>query len=250
MNINLVFFATRSNSENVLIPKHNHSCYELVYYIHGSGTTTIGKKEYSYEDYSYILVEPNIYHTETPSKETELVYFGFEIDNHSVPIKSGYFNDDSRHSILDIIQLIKEEESNKDSNYLEMIGLYISQIIINLNRMLEPKKINRNSSFSYVINFINENYHEKLEVEKLAEMACLSYHRFRHLFKEVTGFSVIQFILFTRFKNAKWLLENTEESITNIAFNCGFSNTAQFSNLFKKNFNVSPKDYRKKHKSQ
>lgn len=247
MDVNLVFFSTRSNSEYIPIPKHNHSCYELVYYIKGTGSTTIGKKENIYTNNTFILVEPNTYHTETPTADTELVYFGFEVSNPSIQIREGFYKDNFNKDILKIILQMKDEDSNKDSNYISMIDIYISQIIITLDRIINPKKIDWSPSFSHVINFINENYHEKIDIEQLAEMSCLSYHRFRHLFKEVTGFSAIQYILFTRFKNAKSLLENTEDSITSIAYSCGFSNTAQFSNLFKKNFTLSPKDYRNKH---
>ncbi|MGC6174149.1 AraC family transcriptional regulator [Lacrimispora sp. 38-1] len=69
-----------------------------------------------------------------------------------------------------------------------------------------------------------------------------------HKFKEINGFTVHDYITMTRLSNARHLLAGEEQSITEIAFSCGFKSISQFNRSFQKFVQTTPSDYRKKHR--
>ena len=64
------------------------------------------------------------------------------------------------------------------------------------------------------------------------------------LFKQTTGISPHQFILQLKIERAKQLINKTQLSLTEIAYELGFTDQAHFSNAFKKIIGVAPRQYR------
>ena len=73
-----------------------------------------------------------------------------------------------------------------------------------------------------------------------------SYDYFQHRFKEITGYSPQQFLIHRRIEAAQTMLTDNSGNCTEIAQRCGFSNSAQFSALFKRETGYSPQQWRKK----
>lgn len=87
---------------------------------------------------------------------------------------------------------------------------------------------------------------ESLNVEKLAEVACVSVSSLFKKMKATIGVSPNEFILLSRLKKASDLLSNEKLSIEQVSIMVGFRSHAYFSTCFKKQFGVSPKSYREK----
>ncbi len=101
------------------------------------------------------------------------------------------------------------------------------------------------SRINKVIDYINDNISEKNNLEKLAEIACFSQYHFHRIFTAIIKETPVDFLLRLRLeKAANIFLTNNEISITQIAFDCGFTSVAIFSRLFKQHFNLSPKQFR------
>ena len=81
--------------------------------------------------------------------------------------------------------------------------------------------------------------------ERLAEITCMSYSKFRKIFKEYTGFAPSQYIQEVRINMAKELLTNTSKSIKEIAFELGYENKDYFFTAFRKVSGMTPAGYRK-----
>jgi AraC family transcriptional regulator len=102
------------------------------------------------------------------------------------------------------------------------------------------------SRINKVMDYIEANLEEEMTLEKLASVACFSKYHFSRIFHAMTGESLFQFISRVRLeKSATLLLGNPNKSITDIAFQCGFSDLSVFSRNFKSYFNISAADYRK-----
>jgi len=86
----------------------------------------------------------------------------------------------------------------------------------------------------------------ELSVSTIAEELSYNAKYLSHLFKEKIGVGYTEYLRNIRLKYAVSLLNHGIESVKNIAFLSGFSDPLYFSNVFKKAFGMSPKDYRKK----
>jgi len=64
-------------------------------------------------------------------------------------------------------------------------------------------------------------------------------------FKETAGIGVHEYLVFTRLQHAALELVTTEDSVTEIAFRCGFSDSNYFKDAFKKKYGLTPRAYRK-----
>ena len=71
----------------------------------------------------------------------------------------------------------------------------------------------------------------------------ISYDYFQHRFKEIVGESPQQFLVRKRVEAAEGLLADGTLSCTEIAYQCGFSNSAQFSAIFKREKGITPRQY-------
>ena len=92
---------------------------------------------------------------------------------------------------------------------------------------------------------IYENIQSPPDVSTLAAECCLSESRFIHLFKEVTGKSITEFISTIRIERAKELLTSTNIPIRDIGESVGYADQNYFSRCFKRIEGCSPMKYRK-----
>ena len=108
-------------------------------------------------------------------------------------------------------------------------------------------KVGNSVTLAYnIMNYLNHHYTEEIEVDKVAKEFHLNKNYIAHVFKEETGYSLMGYVFTLRINQAKLLLGETEQSITEIASACGYVDFAYFSRQFKKITGQSPSAYRKK----
>ncbi len=93
--------------------------------------------------------------------------------------------------------------------------------------------------------YINEHYHENLTLEDLSSQAHFSPSYLSRLFHQITGLTIKTYITLKRLENAEYLLKNSDMTIHEVAFNCGFQNVSHFNRVFKAHTNLSPLEYRR-----
>jgi AraC family transcriptional regulator, arabinose operon regulatory protein len=84
-----------------------------------------------------------------------------------------------------------------------------------------------------VLEYVNEHYHENLELSVIATNIHLNPVYFGKLFKKNTGYSFKEYLNLIRINNAEMLLFTGEFSVTEVAQRCGFYDVSYFSNVFK-----------------
>ena len=122
------------------------------------------------------------------------------------------------------------------------IMLLINRVYINLP---EEDLIQKNVNDPYVIRiieYINNHISEKIQLEDIAQHLSLSISRISHLFKNITGISIFNYIIKKRLVMSKELLK-AGETIKNVYYKCGFPDEASFFRHFKQEFNITPKKY-------
>lgn len=76
---NLLFCVNFTYEKATLGKPHAHPCYEIVYYVNGSGWVEFHKERHTFEKDTFMLVGPKVQHTEFDEKGTEVLYIGLEI---------------------------------------------------------------------------------------------------------------------------------------------------------------------------
>lgn len=94
-----------------------------------------------------------------------------------------------------------------------------------------------------VIDYIENNYSNKISIDNLSDIVGLSTSQFRKKFKELYGTSPLEYINRLRIENAKDLLRSEMYSQNEIATLCGFENVYYFNRVFKKYANITPGKY-------
>ena len=106
---------------------------------------------------------------------------------------------------------------------------------------------NKNYAVKQIINYLNENYNEKISLEQIAHNMYLSPVYISKIFKEETGESPINYLIKIRLEKARdILLKSNDNSIKSIANQVGYDDVYHFSKLFKKYYGISPLYYRKR----
>lgn len=102
-----------------------------------------------------------------------------------------------------------------------------------------------NRKIQEVATYIFEHYTENILLEDVADKFDMSKSFLSKRFKTATGFGFKEYIINLRIQNACRLLLETNKSITDIAFECGFNDSNYFGDSFRKIKGISPRKYRK-----
>lgn len=100
-----------------------------------------------------------------------------------------------------------------------------------------------------IASYIHAHYAEELSLEMLAQKFFISSYYLSHQFKDVTGFTLTDYIQMTKVRNVQAMLLNTQSPITEVAMTCGFNSFSQFNRVFRKHIGLSPSEYRKRNQA-
>lgn len=95
-----------------------------------------------------------------------------------------------------------------------------------------------------VMSYIKEHVGQEINLDMLADLACVTKAHLGRLFREGLGISPIQYVIRTRIQSAQRLLMTTGYSVRTIASEVGFNDVSYFIRIFKQNIGFTPQDYR------
>lgn len=241
---------THSNSFTTVLPyrvtPHTHGYYEFVYYVSGSGRGKINDREYVYKENDFVIIPPHCPHEEESFTPSALKIIAFSTDEPILKkLSSFFFGDYPDARVLKTVDTILREISASDYLFREKVTLYAAELAIDVIRLDEGgNKAKDKGVIAAVKSYINENFANQIDFEKLANSLFYSYDYLRHYFKAQTGNGLKEYVLIKRVEYAKFLLA-TDQSVSSIAKKCGFYSEAHFSTAFKKICGVSPRQYKK-----
>ena len=93
--------------------------------------------------------------------------------------------------------------------------------------------------------YLQTHIHESVSLEELAQRFFMSRSYLTRSFRNITGFSVVEYMTYIRIQKAQQLLRESDRSITEIADLCGFGNITYFEKVFKTTTGHTPVQYRK-----
>lgn len=244
---NLCFSMRHYNVSDYRVEKHTHDCYEIVYYIDGTGVSSIDGVEYAYSDHTFCIIKPNTKHRDWTSSVVNLMYLGFDYDDQLGALPNCLLEDDGSRTVYRLMTRIQAELREQKPHYDQMLSFLQRELVVTLLRLTSnaPNLAKKSRDcMNYVANFINANYGGSIQLEEISRSIGYSYDHFRHIFKDFYGISPKQYILDVRITHAKLLLQKGNLSVKEIARMCGFKSTSQFIAVFKKSIGQSPLTYK------
>lgn len=103
-----------------------------------------------------------------------------------------------------------------------------------------------NHNMDQVYDYIYCNFKENIELDKLADIACMNKSSFCRYFKKMNSKTISRFVNELRVGYACQLLQENQYSISMICYESGFNNISNFNRQFRNIMNISPSDYIKK----
>ncbi|QHI69777.1 AraC family transcriptional regulator [Tichowtungia aerotolerans] len=244
MNVKVAFKVTVKKGDTVSAGPHQHDFLELVYFLKGTGKTTIGKDTYPVRANSFCLIPPHETHSQV--SETAITSICLCIGNSGLESSPGVWVD-TEGEVRYYLEELMGELSGKRSAYLKITeGLLITTVGLIKRVIKENIPQDRKQAIVSKALYIIESKSGNLSIDDIAGQLFVSKDYLRHLFTQYTGLSPVKAIINARIEHAKSLLRNSELSIANIAEMCGFENQYYFSRLFKKVAGCTPSVFRRK----
>ncbi|MGO5210261.1 helix-turn-helix domain-containing protein, partial [Bacillota bacterium LCP21S3_D8] len=97
-----------------------------------------------------------------------------------------------------------------------------------------------------IAQYLQQHCSESIRLDELSARFYISRSRMTYMFKQITGFTVVEYLSFVRVRRAEGLLCETDLSITEIAGETGFGNVTYFERVFRTATGLAPLQYRKK----
>ena len=94
--------------------------------------------------------------------------------------------------------------------------------------------------------YIHENYHEKISISELAQIAYLSERECYRVFQNYLHMTPVEYIKSYRIQAARQMLADSQRTITEIGYACGLGNASYFGKIFREATGCTPLQYRRK----
>lgn len=131
----------------------------------------------------------------------------------------------------------------------EMWLLLLSEIRDN-NSTEHIKGIQSQDRIRYMLSFINQHYRDRISLKELAESASVSEREASRCFVKNVGKTPFDYLAEYRADRSRELLSGTDMPITDVALETGFSDSSYYGKIFRKYFNMTPKQYRNTYKGK
>lgn len=251
-------------------PLHQHEVHELIVCVNDGANTITKDNTYPFKKAKTFLIPQGLKHGFTLEKKGAKAYlfcFNQSFATHHLPaalhvpleemlahqatVSNPGVNWEYAITLADRLSCLLAE---KGPFFEEKAGALLSQLLIEhlqnaCNFFGAGAKQNQND-WEELLFWLTENLCEKISINTAAKQLGVSRAVFTRLFRQKTGMSFTEFLASKRIDLAAELLGNSDQSITDIAFNSGYQNMGHFFKQFQQRFNMTPNSYRKMLKNQ
>ncbi len=149
--------------------------------------------------------------------------------------------------IMQVVRHIVNELKQKGPYYHHLVVMYYAELLILIYRYMDEAylPICTNESLKKAISFIRLNYPSDITMTRVAEQAGIGERHLRNLFTRHLNLSPLDYLNQIRINKSIELLRNSEMSIKEISFQCGFKSPQYFSRVFKQQTGITPREMTK-----
>ncbi|MBO5159174.1 MAG: AraC family transcriptional regulator [Lachnospiraceae bacterium] len=255
---------------NSKVPWHWHEEVEFTYVLQGTVTIHTANRNYNiHKGQGYFLNTNVLAMIEGDSEcimDTHLVhptllgghfmsiyekkYLNPVLQNRKIEVVE--FRGDTKEQIQ-ILEKIKkasilQAQENTEFQVRNIFSEIWLLLLEEINNLKEPEHFSHSVNQERILtmmSYIQENYAEKLSLEMIASSATISTREALRCFQFCIQQTPFEYLMSHRIEMAKKLLRSTNLSVTDIAVQTGFSNSAYFSKIFKRECHTTPLAYRR-----
>ena len=198
-------------------------------------------------------VQKYVYYVEDHPEVFWIHFTGYDVKNileyHGISLNQHVFYSGTLPEYKMSFRKIIRELQQCEYGYEDYIASLFNNILLLVSRQQqngENYTVTIPEEIEMAVSYFNENYNTKISVAQYAESLHISTNWFIRNFKQHMKISPAQYLLSLRMVNAQSLLENTDYSVGEIAEIVGYDNQLYFSRVFKKEYGISPAQYRKR----
>lgn len=248
INVNINYIEHVSGRSSVNLTCHSHIMWQAEFITEGSVTTHFTDQDIEINPMKILIIPAGIFHSLSYNdKHSEYYSVKFSCDHlhHLTPL---VFDDPT--NVRPIKKFLDEVVSNCSDT--EIIAVYIRnilQILLEID-LVNSKALPEKNISEQVISMLEQSPSRFPSAEEIADKMLISRAYLSKQIKEETGVSLKPFIDIQRINIGKTLLQLSELSISEIAYQLGFNDVFSFSRFFKRLTFASPSQYRLKYQKE
>ena len=271
---NDLFIANYWPDNQMDFPLHFHEDYELCQTLNVRGKRILGNLVEDFTEKDLVITTPNVLHCYKRDDaflnvrcEVVVIQFPKELPSWGIfdtdqlrnirnllcqPAPGLKFSEETAEAVrerllrlprtegFEAVQLffgILHELACADRTQVELIGVQSSD-----STLPHSRRINK------IVQFVEKNYHHKISLEDVGELVGMSASSVSRFFKQRTRHNFWDYLNGFRIDRAAQMMIETEHTISEISYACGFNNISNFNRVFRERIGTTPSDYRNKFK--
>jgi AraC-like DNA-binding protein len=149
--------------------------------------------------------------------------------------------------IMRAVQRIVDELNCRNKYYHYLVIMYYAELLILIYRHMDEAylPVCPNESIKKAIAYIRTNYRQNISIADVASQSGIGARYLRKLFARHLNLSPVNFLNRIRLNKSIELLRNTEMSVKEVCFACGFKSPQYFSAIFKQQMGITPRELTK-----
>jgi len=259
----------------IMINSHYHEDnYEIYFLLEHSCNETLKDRTYHLKQGDLVIIPKNIIHksshVKTHKHKRILVQFkesyltGIAQKDSEVDLLACFKSEKKvlrldykeQEFVKNLFNKLLYEQTKKQVGWQLYNKVSLAELLLYINRVILKHANNEfdhpNSLYekvSEIVKYLNDNFAENITLKNVSEMFYISPNYLCKIFKDVTGFTLIEYLNQIRVKQAQHLLRTEKMNVSQIFEACGFGTMTHFERIFKKVTGSSPLAYRKMHRS-
>jgi len=253
LSVDFMEIALIDRSEGFINETHVHDWFDISYIMKGSLKYQIEDRVYTVSEGDVVVIGPHMKHKETCDEDAEFqvlfVCMDFVKDGKSFNIMEHLSFKEVTEAyglkgIQSVFSSILSEVTYREPGYLMKVNAQIYNLLVALYRqkhvvenegdaILETHMLRKRTIVDNILKYIEENYGQKISLSAISKTFYLSPPYISTLFKNCTGYTLIEYLNRIRIKEAKELMAGGETDINEISLQVGFSIIHYFYKVFK-----------------